>query len=145
MKIIIDNPPNMDELDAQFQVRGRPIIYAWGDVIYNPLNVVVPPQLRTHEAVHCRRQRALEGGPEEWWRRYLDDPEFRLAEELVAHQAEYLTFVGLKGANRKRRRAYLNVVAERLAGEMYGRLVTRKQAMKLITGPVDPEELVTDG
>ncbi len=56
MRVVHDYPPLMDEIDAKFHVRGKPVIYAWGTTIYNPSNIDVPPQLIAHEAVHGQRQ-----------------------------------------------------------------------------------------
>jgi hypothetical protein len=85
MRDIRDVPPLFDEIDAVFGVRGKPILFAWGDKIFNPAGVTIPQELIAHEAVHGKRQGDVVG----WWRRYLVDPEFRLAEELPAHVAEF--------------------------------------------------------
>jgi hypothetical protein len=127
-QIVTDYPPLIDEIDVAFGVRGRHgIIYAWGNRIYNPSSVFVPPQLVVHEVVHCIRQGVDITG---WWRRYIDEPAFRLAEEIPAHQAEYQWL--LEYAPRRERRQALQVVAARLAGKLYGGLVTPKRAKELL-------------
>ena len=131
MRIVRDYPPLMDEIDAKFHVRGKPITYAWGTTIYNPLNLVIPPQLIAHEAVHGQRQgRDIVG----WWRRYIDDVAFRLAEEIPAHRAEYLNLVEGQ-PNRQQRRQALKITAKRLAAPLYGRVVSRTQAAMILRQP----------
>lgn len=128
MRIVFDYPPLFDEIDAKFRVRGKPIIYAWGPLIYNPMGVRVPIQLQAHEAVHGKRQGDdIEG----WWRRYIDDAAFRLAEEIPAHRAEYLV-LATGAINRQQRRHVLRVTAKRLAAPVYGRMVSLRLATKLI-------------
>ena len=78
MKIVFDFPPIYDDIRAVFPMADRGgVIFAWGNKIYNPSRVNIPSQLIAHEAVHGRRQGADVRG---WWRRYLYEKEFRLAE-----------------------------------------------------------------
>lgn len=127
MDIVIDYPPNFDAIDAAFHVRGKPVLFAWGSRIYNPRGVIIPPELIAHEAVHGRRQgHDVEG----WWRRYLEDANFRLREEVEAHRAEYQWL--LDHAPRRERRAALKQVAARLSGPLYGQMVTPKRARAIL-------------
>ena len=134
MKVVIAEPPMMDEIDAHTGTRGKPVLYAWGDTIYNPLGVMIPPQLFAHEAIH-EKQQALAGGPEAWWKRYLEDLPFRLAQEVPAHQAEYLAYARFP-VNRRQKRIYLQGLIKRLSGPLYGKLVSRAKAKELILGEV---------
>ena len=137
MKIVFDYPPIFDEIDSRFRVRGKRIIYAWGDKIYNPMRIQIPNQLMAHEEVHGERQgNDIEG----WWRRYIDDDKFRLAEEIPAHQAEYQVMLH-NAVNRAQRRRVLIVVAKRLASPIYGRMISEGNAKKLIK----PAGMVTTG
>lgn len=128
MRVVEDYPPLWDEINARFHLDGWRPILAWGDIIYNPTGIVVTPSLMAHEAVHGRRQA---GDIEGWWRRYMEDAAFRLAEEIPAHRAEYQ--VALAGAaNRNARRATEKLVAKRLSGALYGRMITLPAARRLI-------------
>lgn len=129
MRVIPARPPMFDLIDAQFHVAGKAIFFCWGDAIYNPQNAELTPALIAHERVHCVRQN---GDPESWWRRYLDDPPFRLFEEIPAHQAEYREIC--KTANRNQRRGHFVRIAERLSSPLYGNLLTLKAAKKAISG-----------
>ena len=55
MRIIYDRPPLFEEINARFKLPSG-VIFAWGDIIYNPTRVHIPPSLMAHEAVHGRRQ-----------------------------------------------------------------------------------------
>ena len=127
MEIIKDYPPLFDEIDAKFHVRGRDIIYAWGDRIYAPLGGDIPPQLMAHEKIHCARQG---DDAEGWWRRYIADAAFRLDEEVLAHRIEYEVLA--VGGNRQRRRGVLLRTARRMAAPLYGPMCSVKQAKRLI-------------
>ena len=128
MPIVFDYPPLFDEIDARFHIGIKGVIFAWGALIYNPQRIDVPPQLIAHESVHGARQgRDIEG----WWHRYIDDPVFRLTEEIPAHRAEYRILLGM-ASNRQQRRAAAKVVAKRMASPLYGHLVTRARALHIL-------------
>lgn len=132
MEVVRDYPPNYEAIAARFPViRGKPILFAWGDRIYNPRGGIVSSALQAHEAVHGRRQGAdIEG----WWERYLEDDRFRFEEELAAHRAEYEYLIQEGAGNRQARRSAMRIVARRLASPMYGRLATRSEIETLLKG-----------
>lgn len=138
MKVIKAFPPNYQAINDAFDVRGKGVIFCYGDRIYNPSGVAVGPDLVTHEQVHSERQQAHAGGVEDWWRHYIADPAFRLAEEIPAHQAEFRYWLRQPGADRpvkgfrsaaEFRRLH---IAQRLAGPLYGRLLTVSDAKSLL-------------
>lgn len=127
MKIVVDRPPMFDEINKAFNIINTKVIFAWGDIIYNPSNFDIPPELIAHEEVHGKRQGDdIEG----WWQNYLQSPSFRLEEEIPAHQAEYQWMC--KNGNRGHRRKALKFVASRLAAPLYGRMTTPSNAKRLI-------------
>jgi hypothetical protein len=128
MKILIEYPPIFEEIDKVFHVRGKPVIYAWGDTIYNPMSIYVSSHLMTHEMVHGQQQGDdIEG----WWGRYLVDPEFRLEMELPAHKAEYRSMLkGVKDRNTKNE--VLMIIAGKIASPIYNNIISRGQAAKLL-------------
>jgi len=97
--IIVDRPPNFEQIRAAFPNAEKPgVMFAYDGKIYNPSGIVVPPALVAHEEVHLKRQKALGSdagsttqwsGPDLWWQQYLEDSEFRYHEELLAHVAEF--------------------------------------------------------
>lgn len=116
-----------DEISEAFNMCGKDVIFAWGGVIYNPSGLAIPPELIEHERVHCHRQgKDVEG----WWRRYIDDPAFRLAEEIPAHHAEYMHLI--QSGNRNQRRRALKTVAGRLASPLYGRMISAEASKRVV-------------
>jgi hypothetical protein len=97
--IIVDRPPNFEQIKAAFPDAEKPgVMFAFDGKIYNPSGNVIPPALIAHEEVHLKRQRDLGpnphsttkwSGPDLWWDNYLHDSEFRYNEELLAHVAEF--------------------------------------------------------
>lgn len=101
------------------------IAIAYGDTIYskNP----IPDDLHAHEEVHLRRQ--AEVGIEEWWNRYLEDPKFRLKEEVMAYAAQ------IAHAEAHSRRKYVRDLKRRIIRDMatlYGGMCTEGEAVKLL-------------
>lgn len=104
------------------------LLFAWGDTIFNPGGLEIPPELYLHESVHGEQQR---GHPHVWWNQYLVDEEFRFYQELQAHTAEFAWLA--RNGNRNERRAALNRVAKKLAAPLYRFDITvgeAKRAMK---------------
>jgi hypothetical protein len=122
-------PPNYDEICQHIPaVKKHPyIVFTYAPAIYSPAGIKLPPDLVVHEEVHIARQTK----PAEWWQKYLTDIDFRLNEELEAYRAQYL--FALEHYNRKERRLLLTGMTKDLSGEMYGKIITRKEAIKLIT------------
>lgn len=121
-------PPNFRAINDAFNVRGKAVFYAYGGVIYNPSRTTIPPAIMAHEAVHLDQQAALHGGPAEWWDRYIDEPAFRLAQEIPAHRVEY-QFLCANGGHAD---TALLRIAERLASPLYGSLIGIDEAKRLI-------------
>lgn len=132
MKIVNSIPPLFEEIDAAFNIRSKPVIFAWGDKIYAPHQQgELPKALLAHEAVHGQRQIAYSGGVEAWWRRYIAEPRFRLDEEIPAHKAE-LAHLLTKAKGPSMRAHVLSVTARRLAAPLYGNLITIADAKKAL-------------
>lgn len=126
--VVVGRPPRFEEIAAALPMAlGAGIIFSWGDKIYAP-RYDIPPALLAHEAVHGERQIAQ--GIDEWWTAYIADAVFRYREEAYAHVAEYQWWCD--HGNRHERRAYLELIAKRLASPLYGNLVSRHQAETLL-------------
>lgn len=118
MKVVHERPPIWDKAVAVFGQLPNEVIFAWGNVIFCPGGGDVSPSLRAHEAVHGVRQN---GDPQGWWDRYLADPDFRLAEEIPAHRAEFRRAIRNLSATEQHK--VLARIANRLASPLYGGLV----------------------
>lgn len=126
MEIRFERPPLWAEIDARFNVAGKPVIFSWGEIIYNPENIHVTPELIVHEAQHGVRQlnSTVRNDPdadpiEAWWLCYIQNEEFRFEEERLAHKAEYAFLAaGVKDRNSLNR--LLVRTANRLGAPLYG-------------------------
>lgn len=128
-QLVRDWPPLVDELDKALGVRKiKGPIFSWGRLIYVPHEGNLTPELWAHEAVHGIRQ--IDIGVEQWWKLYMEHLQFRLAEEVLAHAAEYAHFC--KYQRKSRHQGYLNFVARRLSSPLYGRLISFGQARDAI-------------
>lgn len=128
--VVNDYPPVYAECVRAFDLKpDQPVLFAWGETIYNPTGCTITPELFAHEAVHGARQ--MEQGVEAWWKSYLADARFRVFEESLAHVAEYAAYVR-RHANRRKRTAMLEAIAQRLCGPLYGNLLTFNQAVQIV-------------
>lgn len=117
MSILIERPPNFDQILAAFPDADTfGVIFAFGEHIYSPRGGVIPPALLAHEHVHCDRQSKYVK-PELWWDLYITDTEFRYREELLAHVAEYKA--QLAGLDRNHKSKLLMATAARLVAPLY--------------------------
>ncbi len=144
-RIIKAPPPNFEAIAAKFDIRGKPIYFAYGDTIFNPAGVDLPPSIIAHEKVHLARQH---GDPVAWWERYIASREFRLAEELPAHQAEYRYWLDkpdsmkpIKGF-RSMADYHLLYIAKRLSSPLYGGLQSPEGGL---LGLAEAKRMIRDG
>ena len=131
MMIVVNRPPNFDVIKTAFPIiEGKKgIVYTYGKVIYNPDNGVIDHPLMLHEATHSLQQDEM--GPEAWWEQYLNDPEFRLNQELDAYRNQYRRLCELE-KDRNRRASYLFRIASDLSSAQYGSIISLKEARRLI-------------
>ena len=127
-------PPNFKAINDKFSVRGKPVLFCYGDKIYNPMKIVIPPELIAHEEVHSKSQ--LQMGVKLWWDLYIKDKLFRLEEEIEAHRAEYQYLLSTQpnGLDRKAyESSFAKPIIERLSGPLYGNMITYEKALERIT------------
>lgn len=127
MIVLYERPPLWEEIDKKFSVANKPVVFSWGDRLYNPLGGYLQPWLLAHEAFHGSRQK----DPEVWWRQYLTDDRFRLNEELPAHRIEYQEFCRHQ-LDRNVRSRFFHETARRLASDLYGNLISPSQALRAL-------------
>jgi len=127
MKIVKGFPPNIEDIRKKFTLRSG-VIFSYGEKIYNPDNIVISPELMTHEKTHSRQQA---GNPEAWWDKYVKDDSFRLKQELEAYGNQYKSF---KSKNRTAAFMYGRGLAEDLSSDLYGNIVDFSDAYAGIVG-----------
>lgn len=131
MQIVYEYPPNYKAIAKTFNIEGRTnIVFAYGDKLYVPggKSVNVDKHLLIHEETHQWQQKDI--GVEEWWDKYLKDPNFRFIQEVEAYRNQYRSMGVLSLKNRI---GYLDHIATDLSGEMYGNLLTKEDAIRVIT------------
>lgn len=132
MRVLKAFPPNYSAIRKAFpQIKGKPgILYAYGDTLYNPSSAGVTPWIIAHESIHMARQELV--GVEAWWAEYIKDPTYRIAEEILAHRAEYNRFRELMGYGKALDEYLDHTIIPRLSGPLYGKLLTPAQAREEI-------------
>ena len=128
MKIVNEWPKNIKEIEKVFNIRGKEVVFTYGDILYNPHNVEVHRHLLIHEQTHERQQGK---DPESWWARYLKDKEFRLSQEVEAYQNQF-KFIKSSIKDPYRVVLALDELAEHLSSRIYGNMIKFKEARKLI-------------
>lgn len=120
-------PPNIDKIREVFTLTGCEI-FAYDQVIYNPGGGALSDALIAHEKVHFSQQGS---DPDGWWARYLVDDEFRLQQELEAHQEEFR--VNIRNVkDRNRVTGIQSHIALKLSSPLYGQLISYRKAMQLL-------------
>ena len=131
MRLSPNKPPNYDQFKQFFPgFEKHEPVFVYGDVIYNPFNRDLTPDVVFHEEVHSRQQGK---NPEFWYSRYFREPHFRLEQEVEAYRAQY-AFVNKRVKDRELKAFFLHQLSTALASPLYGNLVTREEAWKLIRG-----------
>ena len=121
-------PPNWKKIKAFFKLHYG-VVFAYFPDIYNPDGVPVSYPLEAHENVHLRQQEAF--GVEKWWDMYCLNPDFRLSQEVLAHQEQFREAKRfIKDRNKLFR--YLDGMARELSSELYGNIITPSEAMRAI-------------
>ena len=141
MKIVVGYPPNIDAIEQTFpDIRKMPVVFCYGDTIYNPDDSrPVPMHLQIHEEVHSRQQDAYEGGPEAWWREYLADSLFRIEQEIPAYAAQ-IAYIHQQSRGSKTEQA-LQMYSRALSGPIYGHAISyfsaKQRIRKAMQAPED--------
>ncbi len=133
MQISFEKPPIYDEVNKLFKLeeRGLGAVFTYGSTIFNPFGVKIPADLLAHEEAHMEQQEGNVDVAAIWWKRYLQDDQFRLDQETEAYGVQYKFYCrGVKDRNKRDR--YLRECAKMLSGQLYGNIVGQAEATKLI-------------
>lgn len=127
MKFSNECPPIFNKLHEAFGVEwGGNLCIAYADTIWHtqPLD----PSVIVHESVHLQRQN---GQSDEWFEKYIKDPKFRFGEEILAYREQY-KFIQATRRDRNEIARLLFKLAGDLSSPMYGSIVGKAEAMKII-------------
>ena len=127
MKILNEQPPILDKiLKAGLKPR-KTTVFAYGDILYNPSGVEIPPDILVHEEVHIRQQK----DNKDFLDKYLNDKEYRLRVEVEAFREQY-KFVCEMLKDRNYRAKCLHSLAQELSGSVYGEIINLSEAINKI-------------
>ncbi len=133
MKFTTERPPIYDEANKLFglEEHGYKAVFTYGDTCYNPSGCEIDSFLIRHEETHMEQQDANGDVAAMWWKRYIQDPEFRVDQEAEAYGAQYKLYTQQE-RRRDMRAQYLWGLAKMLSGPMYGKAISHSEAMKAI-------------
>lgn len=121
-----------DKLVEKFGVSfDQGTIFTIGNVIYHKKDLT--DDLEVHERTHVSQQLSYPGGKWAWWDKYLEDPGFRLSQELEAYRRQ-CRYARSNYKNREKVNLVIQNSAMALSGKMYGELVDFNKAIDLIIG-----------
>lgn len=128
IKFSKEKPEIYEELHNKLKVDwDDDIIICYGDTIH--CKVDISPEKVVHEVVHVKQQKKI--GRDEWWRLYLDMPQFRLEQEIEAYTEEY-KFIKRNIKNKEIVFKKLIHLAKDLSSKTYGDIITTDDAMSII-------------
>lgn len=131
IKISFEKPPVYDDICKAFNIIPRNVYYTYGDTIYNPDKLDIPPEIIAHEKVHMEQQKYNDKDAALWWGKYLREPEFRLDQEARGYGRQYEVICGII-KDRNKRNKYLFQLAKSLSGPLYNNIISHSEAMKII-------------
>ena len=127
MKILIEKPPNYEELKKIFNIEKSRSVYAYNDIIYNPEGIPLQDHVILHEDVHFKQQKEV-GGAEAWWSRYIDNTQFRLDQEIEAYRVQYKFIKNHPNIKSKNKENFLDKIASDLSSSIYGNIIKHNEA-----------------
>lgn len=126
MNISTDYPPLFDAIMAAFPgAREMKPVFCHGDTIYNPLGAKIGLDLIEHERTHSIQQGKW---PKRWWSDYLNDPVFRLRQEIEAYGTQY-AFIKRNVKDREAVFWALQQMGKALSSPLYALDITTSRAM----------------
>ena len=122
-----------DEAHRVFEIDDHETVYTYGYTIHDTRTAEykLAPSIIVHEIEHMKQQAKTEGGPDAWWRKYFDDPEFRKKQEIEAYRVQYQHACTIY-RDRNDQARYLDIIAGFASSPMYKMGLTKGEALKLI-------------
>jgi len=124
MKIKSQNHfPLLEKYKKVFPSINKFTIFAYDGVIYS--NTKLPDHLIVHENTHLKQQE--KDGLEFWVENYLNDPSYRLKQEIEAYRNQIHSI-----KDRNLRAQVLIHCVNDLSGPLYGNIISKEEAKKCI-------------
>jgi TPP-dependent pyruvate/acetoin dehydrogenase alpha subunit len=117
-----EKPPVYDELHEKFGVEwNKGVIITYGKTVH--CKYKIPKQKKAHERVHIKQQK----DPVKWWKRYIEDVEFRREQEIEAYKKEVQWIrENIKGFKHKKDR--IDKIVQDICSSMYGDMIGEQSA-----------------
>ena len=130
MIISHEKPPIFEDCVKAFGITwDEGIAFTYGDTVFCKNNLTT--DLLVHESVHVKQQASYFGGSEYWWKKYIEDKDFRLSQEVEAYKSQLEWYKrNIKDRNTLFK-AY-NSIWNILSGPMYGNMITASEAARLL-------------
>lgn len=103
------------------------VVITYGDTVY--CKFTLSPDLLVHEGIHVKQQAKI--GKDVWWEQYFNNDSFRLSQEKEAYIAQS-KWLKRHIKDRNKRFVYLNKIATDFSSSMYGNIITKEEANKLL-------------
>lgn len=103
------------------------IVFTFGYDVYSA--GPIPTDLWEHELTHVRQQTERGMDPIDWWNKYVEDPTFRLDQEVEAYRNQ-LKYVSRYTRDRNAPSKMKHQLAMLLSGPIYGNIISYQQAIK---------------
>ena len=133
VKISTQKPPDwiLKSVKELFDVDWESgVIFTYGNTISNSTGEMTE-DLLIHEGNHIKQQEKI--GADVWWKRYLEDSQFRFDQELECYRKQYQWVLkNVKSRNEVFR--CLFHYAKSLSGPIYGNLKSYNDCVKAIKG-----------
>ena len=114
------------QVHTEFEINDGETVYSYGDTLFNPAGIEIDEALHQHELTHSKQQEKC-GGPDEWWRKYIADPMFRVEQEIEAYANQYKTYCKYDH-DRNRQAKYLHIISSYLASPLYKGNISQSDA-----------------
>jgi len=112
----------MQEYKKHFDIN-EDVIFALFPDIYT--NNELTPDLLIHEGTHLKQQEKI--GVKEWVERYLNEPQFRLTQEIEAYKNQIHSIKDRNARSRCRIQS-----SQFLASSLYGNIINYKEAFDIL-------------
>ena len=97
----------------------KDMLFTYKGAIYTECGIT--PDLIVHEGVHLAQQDEM--GADKWWDKFLEDPKFRLSQELPAYTAQFRELC-MMHKDRNVRSKYLRGICNVISSPRYGNMIS---------------------
>ncbi|TSA58174.1 hypothetical protein D4R42_00235 [bacterium] len=132
MNIVKEYPPFYLSIIQHGMNPNDHTFFTYGDTIFNPHDLILKDHSIAHEEQHSEQQG---DNPQAWWDRYLADPYFRIDQEAEAYARQF-NFMCKTNKDREKRFHIMLDLSRFLASPLYGSVIGRDMALKLIKDKV---------